>query len=48
MIHCVAIGEPKPKIYWDKNYYQNSFEPSRIQVWYIIKNIRNYSEIMIP
>jgi hypothetical protein len=33
MIHCVAIGEPKPRIYWDKNYYQNSFDPSRIQVW---------------
>lgn len=32
MIHCVAIGEPKPMIFWDKNFYQNSFDPSRIQV----------------
>ncbi|VDI15210.1 inactive tyrosine-protein kinase 7-like [Mytilus galloprovincialis] len=31
MIHCVAIGEPKPMIFWDKNFYQNSFDPSRIQ-----------------
>lgn len=32
MIHCVAVGEPNPRIYWDKNYYQDTFDPNRIQI----------------
>ncbi|XP_062589109.1 inactive tyrosine-protein kinase 7-like [Saccostrea cucullata] len=23
MMHCVAIGDPKPEIHWDKNYFQD-------------------------
>lgn len=31
MLHCVAIGDPRPDIHWDKNYFQD-IDSSRIKV----------------
>lgn len=31
MLHCVAIGDPRPDIHWDKNYFQD-IDTSRIKV----------------
>ena len=31
MLHCVAIGDPKPEINWDKNYFQD-INTSRVKV----------------
>ncbi|KAF5297401.1 hypothetical protein FQR65_LT01332 [Abscondita terminalis] len=32
MLHCVAEGDPKPTIHWDKNLQMNDFNLSRFQV----------------
>ncbi|XP_048732970.1 inactive tyrosine-protein kinase 7-like [Ostrea edulis] len=32
MLHCVAIGDPKPAIRWDKNYFQD-IDSSRIKLF---------------
>ena len=31
MLHCVVIGDPKPEILWDKNYFRD-FDYSRVKV----------------
>ncbi|XP_078313477.1 inactive tyrosine-protein kinase 7-like isoform X2 [Crassostrea virginica] len=32
MLHCVAIGDPKPEINWDKNYFQD-INTSRVKLF---------------
>lgn len=32
MLHCVATGDPKPTIYWDKNQLQENWDPNRFTV----------------
>lgn len=32
MLHCVAIGDPRPDIHWDKNYFQD-IDSSRIKLF---------------
>ena len=40
MIHCLAVGEPKPKVRWDKNHMnqpldENRFTVSRFQIYHV-------------
>ena len=32
MLHCVAYGEPRPNIKWDKDYFRDNLDFKRITV----------------
>lgn len=32
MLHCVATGDPRPTIYWDKHQLQETWDPNRFTV----------------
>lgn len=36
MLHCVAIGDPKPTVWWDKNSEVNAWDVNRFEVLFFM------------